>query len=159
MNRQGIEGIADHLKITSYRSIGHGEHYFVWGEHQTWEYCQDSIDHYPVVEPDNVYNVYDLAEVKIPEGFEFVEFRTVVKDDRVINSFGELETVLYGFIHTMAQDYRRIVVKPVAKKTRRVVVIDEFDMPEFMVHGVTVHDEWFDNALKLNFRIEEREIS
>lgn len=163
MNRQGIEGVPDHLKVTGYRPVKYGEYRLVCvygggrADGAKWNVQSTSTGLATIVEPDNVYNVYNLADVEIPEGYEFVEFRDVVAGDSYIAKHRTLIESSTG--PTFHDDQRRIIVKPVAKKTRRFLVaeqeIGDMEPSRCVVHYRKGGDG---NAYPLPFRIEEREI-
>lgn len=158
MNRQGIEGIPDHLKVVGVRAVKNGERSIdTYSGVVSQPWSTDSKRYFTVIEHDNVYNVYHLADVEIPEGYEFVEFRDVVAGDSYIAKHRTLIESSAG--PQFRDDQRRIIVKPVAKKTRRVLVAEQELYVTYDVKSVEGRFVGSHHTFPVNFRIEEREIN
>src|SRR5258708_3591844 len=72
MSQERIKGIPEWLKVVEFRPAKAGEWIMtsVGPEKNDYNF-RHAISF--ILAPDNVYNVYDLAEVKIPEGYRRVE--------------------------------------------------------------------------------------
>jgi hypothetical protein len=127
---------------------------------------------WPIIVPDNVYNVIDLEKVPIPVGWHRKEFdwfrRPVLPRPNSwvdeYNRFGEhyllpallLEVMRADESFSLTGDVRRIIVEPDDPKVRRVLVVECREPAGWTppaVVTVTFHGEILP---ALSWRIEER---
>lgn len=87
--------------------------------------------YWPIIVPNNVYNVIDLTTVPIPEGEEYVEgldvaFHGIVAGSRFIaDDSGKVmvaDEYLIAEMSSRRKDLRRIHVRKIQPKTRRVLI-------------------------------------
>lgn len=80
---------------------------------------------YPVVKPNNAYNVVRLEDLKIPEGYEPDGFCGLTEGELYLSVNGEVRTYERGIWPLL--DPRRLRLRKIAPKTKRVVILESDD--------------------------------
>lgn len=166
MNRQGIEGVPDHLKAVEFRHVQPKERYLDDYGVVHWTCSAPTTCQYLIVQPDNVYGVYELSDVdfKNKTKYETGEFRVPSQNEWYVPVKGykltdQPCTYWAGDLYANScEDKRRIIVKPIAKKTRRFVIAEQELYVDAVVQAVEARFEGATFTVPLKFRIEEREI-
>lgn len=133
-----IEGVPVGCKLVRIGNAEHGDwHICGDGSHHIWTHTSSSLCCYPILAPDNVYNVVDLASVPIPEGYERdgkdpapgvkeedTWFRALKTGDVCTNQHNSEMAYTCSSVGTFGGDLRRIILRKIAPKTKRVLVVE-----------------------------------
>jgi len=133
-----IEGIPVGCRLVRIGAVMAGEWVLDWeGVPYTFTGYDGGNKNYVIVAPDNVYTVYNLTSVAIPAGYE--------RDGEKIEEWFREPQAEEWFLTTLQNavkntrsfravyegksgDYRRIILRPIAPKTKKVLVV-EFEDP------------------------------
>lgn len=167
-----IEGVPAGIKAVAYREARPGDHVL----HPDYECPQRVGNHHEysgsqlIVEKDNIYNVWLLEFVKIPEGYERAGdkpkdwFREPNHDDYYVSSINLTPHRFSHFYEPFeTTDRRRIILRKKATKKRFVVA--ELELPAendqvMRVFVETINSKYgYRGQYSTDHRIEEREVA